>query len=81
MVNIGANLALIPTYSAAGAAAATTFSYLVETVVAFALLAPDIGVPRVVKGLAPAAVASAVDGGGADPAPGRRCSWRSRSAW
>lgn len=58
VVNVVANLALIPTFSAAGAAAATTLAFLAQTVLIFAFLAPDIGVPSVARGLAPAVVAS-----------------------
>jgi O-antigen/teichoic acid export membrane protein len=58
VVNVATNLALIPAFSAAGAAAATTLSYLAQTILVFALLVPDIGVPRVLRGLAPATVAA-----------------------
>jgi O-antigen/teichoic acid export membrane protein len=58
VVNVGLNFALIPPYGVTGAAAATTLSYLVEAVVALTFLAPDIGIPNLLRGLAPALVAS-----------------------
>ncbi|MDP9342529.1 MAG: oligosaccharide flippase family protein [Actinomycetota bacterium] len=58
VVNVAANLLLIPAFSSSGAAAATTISYLVQTIVVLAVVAPDVGMPRLGRGLAAPAVAA-----------------------
>jgi O-antigen/teichoic acid export membrane protein len=56
-VNIGLNLALIPSLAGTGAAVATTLSYLVESLVALALCRPITGRVRIWRPLLAPAVA------------------------
>jgi O-antigen/teichoic acid export membrane protein len=56
-VNIGLNLALVPSLAGTGAAVATTLSYLVESVVVLALCRPVTGRVRIGRPLLAPAVA------------------------
>ncbi len=58
LVNLALNLVLIPPYGAAGAAAATTVAYAVQTVVVLAVLRGLAPRPRFFPPLGPAAVAA-----------------------
>lgn len=60
VTNIVLNLALIPSFGSAGAAAATSAAYAVQTLVVLAVLRRAMTPPRVLPPLIPAAVASAV---------------------
>ena len=61
--NVALNLVLIPRFSSAGAAAATTMSYALEGILVLALLIPRIGMVHLHRVLAPALLASALMGG------------------
>ena len=63
VANVGLNLALIPAHASTGAAAATTASYVVESVLVMAILIPSLGRPDLLRLLAPSVVAAALMAG------------------